>query len=150
MVTEIRHIAIFVPDLRKAEAYYQQIFDMQIVGRESMLSDGQWYSLPPDRGWQDAEQAGFTIGMLALRHGAFTLALFPGDPQPVQLYIIGLNMPADKISAVRGRLPEDTEVCQDEPDALTFQDQYAIVWQIYPPGTMFRTSGETQGHWLEV
>lgn len=51
MVTEIRHIAIFVPDLREAEAYYQEIFDMQIVGRESMLSDGQWYSMPPDRGW---------------------------------------------------------------------------------------------------
>lgn len=41
MHTEIRHIATFVPHLSKAEAYYQQIFGMQILGRESILPDGQ-------------------------------------------------------------------------------------------------------------
>lgn len=149
-VTEFRHIAILVPDLRTAEAYYQQLFDMEILGRECLLPDGVWYSLPMEKSWEDAEKAGFTIGMLAMQRGAFTLALFPGDPQPGQLYIVGLNMPVEEINAVRIRLPADTEVWQDEADALTFRDQYKIVWQIYPPGTEFRTSGETQGRWLEV
>lgn len=150
MDTKIRHIATFVSDLWKAEDYYQRVFDMEILGRESMLPDGQWYSLPTDRGWQDAARAGIEIGMLALQRGAFTLALFPGDPQPGQLYIVGLNMPVEEIRAVRDRLPADTEVWQDEPEALTFRDRYQIVWQIYPSGTEFQTSGESQEHWLKV
>jgi hypothetical protein len=133
-----------------AEAYYQKLFDMEIIGRESLLPDGNWYSLPVDKSWEHAEQAGYTIGMLALRRGVFTLAFFPGDPQPGQLYIVGLNMPLDEISAVRDRLPADTELWQDEPEGLTFRDHYQIVWQIYPPGTEFLTSGESQGRWLRV
>ena len=150
MVTEIRHFAILVPDLREAEIYYQQLFDMNILGRESLLPDGKWYSLPVGKSWEDAARAGYSIGMLALQRGEFTLALFPGEPQPGQLYIVGLNMPVDEISAVRDRLPTGIELWQDEPEALTFRDRHQIVWQIYPSGTAFRTSGESQGRWLEV
>ena len=150
IVTEIRQIGILVPNLLDAEAYYQQLFDMKLIGRESLLPDGLWYSLPMDKYWEDAEQAGYMIGMLALRRGAFALALFPGDLQPGQLYIIGLNMPVEEISAVRDRLPPETEVWQDEPEALTFRDRYQIVWQIYPSGTEFQTSGESQRRWLKI
>jgi catechol 2,3-dioxygenase-like lactoylglutathione lyase family enzyme len=150
MLTEIRHFAILVPDLQEAETYYQQLFDMKLIGRESLLPDGNWYSLPLDKSWEDAAQAGFAVGMLALQRGALTLALFPGDPQPGQLYIVGLNMPVEEIRAVRGRLALDTEIWQDEPEALTFRDRYQIVWQIYPLGTEFQTSGHSQGRWLQV
>ena len=30
-MTSIRHIALFVPDLRAAEAYYQPLFKMQLL-----------------------------------------------------------------------------------------------------------------------
>jgi catechol 2,3-dioxygenase-like lactoylglutathione lyase family enzyme len=34
MKTSIRHLALFVPELQKAEQDYQSIFEMELVGRE--------------------------------------------------------------------------------------------------------------------
>jgi catechol 2,3-dioxygenase-like lactoylglutathione lyase family enzyme len=150
MVSALRQIAIFVPDLRAAKAYYQELFAMELVGREALLDDGLWYTLPGDKGWDAAEAAGIALGMVALRRGALVLALFPGDPQPGQLYMIGLNMSPNEIAGLRERLPADAEVWQEEPGALTFRDLYMITWQIYATGTEFRNSGEAQGRWLEV
>lgn len=70
-MTGIRHIALVVPDLRAAEGYYQWVFDMELIGREAELDDGLWYTLPFDKGWDDAEAAGVALGMLALRKGDF-------------------------------------------------------------------------------
>jgi catechol 2,3-dioxygenase-like lactoylglutathione lyase family enzyme len=150
MTTALRHISLFVPDLQAAETYYQRLFDMEIVGREGRLQDGLWYALPAGKGWDDARTAGIELGMLALRQGAFVLALFPGDPQPGQLYMLGLSMSADEIAGVRERLPVDAMVLEDRPGALTFQDRYVIGWQIYTTGAEFRNSGESGGRWLDV
>jgi catechol 2,3-dioxygenase-like lactoylglutathione lyase family enzyme len=57
MKTSIQHLALFVPELQKAEQYYQSIFEMELVGREAMQNDGLWYSLPFDKGWEDAQKA---------------------------------------------------------------------------------------------
>jgi catechol 2,3-dioxygenase-like lactoylglutathione lyase family enzyme len=150
MVSALRQIAMFVPELRTAEAYYQELFAMELIGREALRNDGLWHTLPTDEGWDHAEAAGIALGMVALRSGALVLVLFPGDPQPGQLYMIGLNMFPDEIAGVRGRLPADAEVWQDEPEALTFRDRYMITWQIYATGAEFRSSGEAQGRWLDV
>jgi len=50
MNCSVRHIALFVSDLRTAERYYQSVFDMELIGRESELADGLWYTLPFDKG----------------------------------------------------------------------------------------------------
>jgi len=54
MQPSIRHTALVVPDLRAAEGYYRRVFDMELIGREAELADGQWYSLPLDKGWDEA------------------------------------------------------------------------------------------------
>jgi len=77
------------------------------------------------------------------------LALFPGDPQPGQIYMIGLNVPLIEIAALRKRLSTDTVIWEDRPDALTFRDRFDITWQVYPTGTQFHGSGD-QGRWLQV
>jgi catechol 2,3-dioxygenase-like lactoylglutathione lyase family enzyme len=146
----IRHIAIFVPDLRQAEAYYQSLFDMELIGREAEMEDGLWYSLPFDKGWEDARAAGIELGMLALRKGRIVLALFAGDAAPGQIYAIGITLPLEEIAGIRSRLPSDAEVEMDEPGSLGFRDPYQIIWQISVPGTEFRTSGDYAGRWLEL
>ena len=85
----IRHIALFVPDLREAEEYYQSLFGMELIGREAELEDGLWYTLPLDKSWDDAEAAGIELGMLALRKGEIVLALFSGDAPQGQVFAIG-------------------------------------------------------------
>ena len=79
MASSMRHIALVVPDLREAEAYYQSLFGMELIGREAELEDGLGHTLPFDKGWDDARGVGIELGMLALRKGELVLALFSGD-----------------------------------------------------------------------
>jgi catechol 2,3-dioxygenase-like lactoylglutathione lyase family enzyme len=150
MKISLSHIALFVPDLRAAEAYYRTLFDMQLIGREAPLDDGLWYTLPFDMGWDDAEAAGVKLGMLALRNEDFVLALFLGDAPPGQVFSIGLSMPEAGVAGVRDRLPAETEVLDDGPDALVFRDPYQIEWQITLPGRDFQTSGDFADRWIQL
>ena len=150
MISSLRHIAVFVPNLRSAEHYYQSVFDMELVGREAELSDGLWYTLPFDRGWDEAEAAGIELGMLALRKDEFCLALFRGDARPGQVNVIGLRMPIEEIAKVRARLPQGTQISEAAPDYVEFRDPYQITWQIMLPTSKFRTAGDFANRWLKL
>ena len=150
MNASIRHIALYVPDLRKAERYYQWILDMELIGREAELEDGLWYTLPFDKGWDEADAAGIKLDMLGLRKDEFGLALFRGDAPPGQVNAIGIRMPMEEIARVRTRLPGDTQVLEDESDYLEFRDTYLITWQIMFPGSIFSTSGVFANRWLTL
>ena len=150
MISSLRHIAVVVPNLRSAERYYQSVFDMELIGREAELSDGLWYTLPFDKGWDEAEAAGIEPGMLALRKDEFVLALFRGDAPLGQIYAIGLTMLTEEMTRIRVRLPEDTQVSEDAPDSLEFRDPYQIMWQISVPGDEFRTAGDFANRWLKL
>jgi len=150
MNSSIRHIALFVPDLQTAEHYYQSIFDMELIGREAELADGLWYTLPFDKGWDEADAAGIKLDMVGLRKDEFALAFFRGDAPVGQVNVIGLRMPIDEIARVRARLPGDTQVLEDESDYLEFRDTYLITWQIMFPGSKFSTSGVSANRWLTL
>jgi catechol 2,3-dioxygenase-like lactoylglutathione lyase family enzyme len=150
MTTSVTHIALVVPDLRAAEAFYQSVFDMALIGREAVRGDGQWASLPFDKSWDEAAAAGIDLRMLALRRGSFVLALFQGGAPPGQVYVIGLAMPVHEIARVRARLPHEVSIEGDSPDHLEFRDPYGITWQIAAPGGEFRTAGDWAGRWLEL
>jgi catechol 2,3-dioxygenase-like lactoylglutathione lyase family enzyme len=150
MISYVRHIALVVPNLREAEEYYQSVFQMQLIGREAELDDGQWYTLPPGKGWADAEAAGIELGMLALRKGDIVLALFPGPHTPGQVYAIGLALPLEQTSEVRNRLPPDAEVIVDQREQFNFRDRYGILWQLVPPRDEFLMNGDSADRWLEV
>jgi len=150
MTTTVRHLALAVPNLRAAESFYRTAFEMELVGREAILDDGQWYSLPPGRSWDDAIAAGIDLAMVALRKDVFVLALFAGQVAPGQVQFIGLKMEADEIAGVRARLPEGARVRGESPGYLEFGDPYGITWQLSLPGSEFRTVGEWAGRWLEV
>ena len=150
MTGSIRHIALLVPDLRAAEEYYQVVFEMEVIGREALLEDGLWYTLPFDKGWDDAEAAAIDLGMLALRKGDFVLAILRGNAVYGQMYAVGLAMPVEEIAGIRVRLTEDTEVMEEGHAFLTFRDPYQIIWQISVPGDEFRTAGDFADRWLRL
>ena len=149
MSGSLRHIALIVPDLEEAEAYYRSLFGMQLIGREAE-QDGLWYTLPFDRGWEDAHRDGIALGMVALRKGQIVLALFAGDAPPGQVFAIGLSLPPEEIAGIRARLSVDAELTQAKPDRLEFLDPYQILWQISTPGDPFRTAGDFAGRWIKV
>jgi len=145
-----RHIALYVPNLRAAEEYYQTLLGMELIGREAELEDGNWYSLPLDKGWDEAENAGIQLGMTALRKGDIVLALFEGQVQPGQVFAIGLTLPIEEIAEIRKRLSNDTELVNDKPEKLVFRDPYQIMWQISVPGDEFKTTGDISGRWIDL
>ena len=150
MTSYLRHIALVVPNLREAEEYYQSLFQMELLGREAELDDGLWYTLPVDKGWEDAEAAGIELRMLALRKGDVVLALFSGPNPPGQVFAIGLAMPQAQVAEVRKQLPPDAEVILDHSEQFSFRDRYGIVWQLVPPGDEFLMWGDSAGRWLEL
>ena len=127
MNVSFRHLALVVPDLQTAEQYYQSVFDMELIGREAELDDGLWYSLPFDKGWDEAKAAGMDLGMLALQKDHFVLALTKGDAPSGQVYVIGLKMPMEEIGKVKARLPKDTQVRHNAINQLEFRDPHQIV-----------------------
>lgn len=148
MISSLRHIALVVPDLRAAEGYYRCVFGMGLIGREAELADGLWYTLPLDKGWDEAEAAGIKLDMVGLRKAAFVLALFRGLASPGQVAFIGVQMPQEEVVGIRARLPEETLISGDDPTRLEFTDPYQITWQIFPPGDEFRTAGDWASRWL--
>jgi catechol 2,3-dioxygenase-like lactoylglutathione lyase family enzyme len=150
MGASVRHLALVVPDLQVAEVYYRSIFQMDLIGREAEQGDGLWYTLPFDKGWDDARAAAIELDMVALRKDEFVLALFVGDAPPGQVFALGLTVLPQEIATIRSRLPAEAEISRDEPDALEFLDRYEILWQISAPGDQFRTSGDFAGRWLEL
>jgi catechol 2,3-dioxygenase-like lactoylglutathione lyase family enzyme len=150
MVSSIRHIALTVPDLQEAEAYYQALLGMELLGRETQLGDGQWYQLPLDKGWEEAGAAGIELRMLALRKGAIVLALFSGGETRGQVFAIGLTLSQEEIDEVRTRLSKDILILMDQGTRLHFIDHYGIMWQLELPGVEFRMNGESSGRWLEL
>lgn len=149
-MTSIRHIALSVADLQSAEAYYRPLFDMRLIGREAQLDDGLWYTLPFDKNWEDAEAAGVRMGMVALRNGAFVLALFQSDACLGQLFAIGLTLSQETMAVVRARLHDDAQLLMDNARTLSFRDRYQITWQLAVLENEFSTAGHIANRWLDI
>ena len=122
---------------------------MELIGREAQGDDGASYSLPSDKGWDDADAAGLELGFVALRRRQVILALSRGTASPGQIYAVGLVVPERDILGVRGRLPQDAEVVADALDYLEFVDPFAVRWQI-STNRLFRTAGDITGRVLAV
>lgn len=149
MNTSLSHIALFVPNLQEAERFYKDLFEMELIGREIEKEGGLWYTLPFDKGWEDAKAAGMDLGMSALRKGKFVLALFSGSNPPGQVFAIGLSATKEEIEAIHERLSPDIKIEEFRPDRLEFLDPYHITWQIAVE-TTFRTAGDFANRWLVI
>lgn len=150
---QLKAIALHVPDLEEAEAYYRYVFNMELVGREAPLPgadllQGDWATLPRDKDWNDARKAGIDLQFTSLRSGSFHLALFHGEPSSGTVFAIVLAGSRDDVQAIRDRL-EDEALLEDRDDYLEFFDRYGFHWQL--GATMeWSTPGEFAGRWLDA
>jgi catechol 2,3-dioxygenase-like lactoylglutathione lyase family enzyme len=148
-MVSFKHVALLVPDLEEAEEHYRTIFGAELVGREALATDGNWYTAPHELGWDDLNAAGVHIQWVGLRRDDLLIALLPGRPDAQRtLYCIGLNLTTEEAAAIRERLPDTTTLELHEDDQLTFVDRYGFRWQGFDGG--FTTAGDGRGDWLEV
>lgn len=149
MSTSVSHIALFVPDLQEAERFYQDLFEMELIGREIEKEDGLGYTLPFDKGWEDVKAAGMVLDMTALKKGKFVLALFRGTKPLGQVFVIGLSTSEEDIKSIHSKLQSDLKVEVFQRDRLEFIDPYQITWQIAVEPT-FRTAGDFANRWIAI
>ena len=148
-MTSVSHIALFVPDLQEAEKFYMDLFDMELIGREIEKDNGLWFSLPFNKGWEDAKAGGIELDMTALRKGNFVLALFRGTQSYGQVFVIGLKATKEDIKTIHDKLTPDIEVEEFHEDRLEFIDPYRITWQIAVE-PVFLTSGDFTNRWINI
>ncbi|HXG75396.1 MAG TPA: VOC family protein [Gaiellaceae bacterium] len=145
----VKYVALFVPDLRAAEAFYAGVFGMALRFREAEV-DGVWRTLPPEKGWADARAAGIELGLVALERDGFVLALLHGSPFPGTLHEISIGLAPEELATLRERLPASADVFEERPDHVRFRDPFGFRWQAQAPDAPFRSSGEMAGRWLRI
>lgn len=150
MAHDFRHLALYVNDLRRAETFYRGVFAMEVLFREVETPEGEWYTLRPDEGWEEAEAVGVDIAMVALQRDDFTLAVFHGEPQPGTVVEIGITVALDEVEEIERRLPEDATRIRHEHGEVYFADPFGFRWNVTPTGTRFVSNAEIDGRWLEL
>ena len=143
-----KYVALYVPDLRAAEAFYREAFAMDLLFRESEREDGTWHTLRADLDWDDADARGVEMDMVALRRDALVLALFHGTPAPGTLVEISIGVTSEKADAIRARLGAEATVLESASELLRFQDPFGFRWVVQPHDAVFRSSGEIAGRWI--
>ena len=149
MIISVSHIALYVSDLQAAENFYRSLFDMELIGREVEKEGGLWYTLPFDKGWDDAKTAGMEVDISSLRNGGLVLALFRRAHPTGQVFAIGLDATESEIKAIYERLSPEIVIEEFQPGRLEFVDPYHITWQIAIKPT-FCTAGDFANRWIDI
>ncbi len=127
---EVSHIAINVPDLRAAEAYYCGLFDLQVAWRDSGGAASMFAT------WEQIDEAGAVPEVVMLWNGGFRLALAVATEiptsEPQRVDHIGLQASLEQLRAVRRRVTSEglTVVTERDGELLIFHDRYGYPWEL--------------------
>ena len=135
------HLAIRVSDVRRAEDFYREFFQMDVVLRARYQHE-RWDVLPSTYDYQEGHASGYFPEIVQLRNGALTLVLINAGRGSVlsepRVAHIGLRVPGETLSAIKAvALIRNFTVEQDERDAFRFTDPFGQTWHL--------TTGEGQG-----
>src|SRR5215207_4991197 len=106
-IYSITHISLRVTNLQEAEAYYCDLFGLEVAWREAETIDG-WRRLPEGKTWHDAEVAGIQLGIAMLHRDGLALALEPHAliSTEGQLSHIGLLVDEQELNRLRHYAPQ--------------------------------------------
>jgi catechol 2,3-dioxygenase-like lactoylglutathione lyase family enzyme len=132
------HLALRVADIRRAEAFYHEFFEMDVLQRARRVND-QWERMPNDFNWGEGLRTGYYPDVVVLRNGPITLLLENAGRGAVmvepRLGHIGLRVTAETLATLRAVvLVRSFAVSQDDPHAFRFIDPYGIVWHLTDEG----------------
>lgn len=135
----IDHIAIRVAQMARAEAFYHEFFQMDIVLRARRNAEGTWEPLPADYDWDEAIRTGTDAEMVYLRHPQLSIALRAAGRGTIfrepRVERISLRVTPEALATIRAEaLVRSFAVTKDEPHSFIFQDPYDIIWHITDTG----------------
>jgi catechol 2,3-dioxygenase-like lactoylglutathione lyase family enzyme len=137
-ITAFDHIALRVADVRRAEAFYHELFQMDILTRARRVN-GQWEAMPNDYSWNEGVRTGVFPEVVALRNGPIAVLLENAGRGAVmnepRLAHIALRVTAETLASLRAVvLIRSFTVTQDEPHDFRFIDPFGVVWHLTDQG----------------
>ena len=133
-IQAIDHIALRVASIQRAEAFYHEFLEMDVVARARRSGD-DWEIMPIDFDWTVGLNTGFYPEMVVLRNGPINLLLLNAGHGAVmnepRLAHIGLRVSSETLGFLRGTvLIRSYPVVQDDLHAFRFRDPYGITWHL--------------------
>jgi catechol 2,3-dioxygenase-like lactoylglutathione lyase family enzyme len=130
MYLDVTHVSLRVSDLRAAERYYCDLFELQVAWRDR---DGQSMFAS----WEDIDASGGTPAVILLWSGKLRLALGHSDGEEVpanrqRLGHVGIQVTEAQLRRIRERvLAAGLEVIASRDDELfDFRDRYGVEWEL--------------------
>jgi catechol 2,3-dioxygenase-like lactoylglutathione lyase family enzyme len=149
------HLALRVGDLRKAEAFYCELFALEVAFRE-VETDGGWWTLPALATWDDVQSAGAEIGLVMLYRNGLRLALERAQPvaRRGSLSHVGLHADASELPSIRRRATASAcKIVAEHENALILDDPFGVRWELntFPyDSPVSLSTGARLGQWLPM
>ena len=140
-IRAINYVLAQVNDLGKAEAFYQNFFGMELLGRVRRGPDGTLVPLPRDYSWERALQTGELADTTFLANGPLTLAaqrvglgVLLGQGA---LEIVSLGVDSHTFATIKGEvLMRPLTVLRSGVASFVFRDPFNINWEIAVIGSV--------------
>lgn len=127
---DVTHIAISVPNLREAERYYCELFDLEVAWRDTRGATSVFAT------WEEIEAAGVQPWITMLTKGAFRLAIEEAGSKTSSrgpgLDHLGLQADAEQLRRVAARAAAlGLQITASRADELlSFRDRLGLAWEL--------------------
>ncbi len=155
VIESVNYLAINVPDLPRAEAFYHDLFGMDVVARTKSEEGGGYRLLPADYNPVDAVLSGEVADDSFLRSGALLIALHRvGRGSRIERTMIdrvSIRVDAETFNRLRGQmLMRNYENLGGGHTYFAFRDPYGVPWEVTMAGALpeviYATLSETQSN----
>jgi catechol 2,3-dioxygenase-like lactoylglutathione lyase family enzyme len=141
VIRELNHIALQVADLPRAEAFYMNLFAMDLVARGRKTTAGE-YALAEGALPAGAAISGTERMVSFLRNGPLVIALESiGRGARIERTVlshISVRVDATTFTNLKGQiLMRSYEILESAQTAFAFRDPFSIVWEITLQNTQF-------------
>jgi catechol 2,3-dioxygenase-like lactoylglutathione lyase family enzyme len=131
----LSHVAVQVNDLPKAERFYADFLQMDVIGRARRGERGEIEMVNGDFQWDEAIRAGRPADVTFMRNGSVTLALQRAgrgariEPGVVDHLSIGVD--ATTFSTLKAEaLLRPLTVLATTATTFTIRDPFGVVWEL--------------------
>ena len=140
-IQAVNYILVQVNDLQRAEAFYQDFFAMELLGRLRRTPDGTMIPLPADYSWSRALQSGELADITFLVNGPLTLAAERiGLSQRLgdgALETISIGVDARTFATIKGRaLMQPLTILRSGVASFVFRDPFLVNWEVAVVGSV--------------
>lgn len=138
----LHHAVLNVPALPEAEAYYRDLFDMEVLFREG-TAGGSYGRVPDGLSWEVAMAHGVSPGMSFLKRDRFVVALAddPEAGEPTRFDHISLEIDMADLGPVASQAASMGCGVDERERTAIITDRYGVEWELttrgFPPDSPF-------------